>query len=339
MMNAKVPFGVAYFPVQGIHATRDYAFLLLDQFTLLAFGAALEPLRIANQLAQKPLYCTRTLSEGGAAVQSSSGVLLQVDGALDDLPPDTTLVVCAGAMNGTPATARTLARISRHLRFGGTVIGICTGAITLARAGVLTGKRFTLHWENQPAFRERFFGLTPTERKFEKDGKVLTSGGGAAATDLMMSLIGDDFGDDFVLMVADMCLHRADTVAGTTQRSSLGASIGCRNPSVVNAVKMMQANIEAPLSVDAIASLQAVSRRQLERLFKEHLGVSPGQCYRNLRLDHGRSLLLETDLAIREIALACGFAASDHFASLFRARFGTPPSKMLSLRRRDAVAA
>ena len=102
---------------------------------------------------------------------------------------------------------------------------------------------------------------------------------------------------------------------------------------------MMQANIEAPLSVDAIASLQAVSRRQLERLFKEHLGVSPGQCYRNLRLDHGRSLLLETDLAIREIALACGFAASDHFASLFRARFGTPPSKMLSLRRRDAVAA
>jgi hypothetical protein len=149
-------------------------------------------------------------------------------------------------MNGTPATARTLARISRHLRFGGTVIGICTGAITLARAGVLTGKRFTLHWENQPAFRERFFGLTPTERKFEKDGKVLTSGGGAAATDLMMSVIGDDFGDDFVLMVADMCLHRADTVAGTTQRSSLGASIGCRNPSVVNAVKMMQANIETP---------------------------------------------------------------------------------------------
>lgn len=327
-----VPEGAAFYPVAG-GPTRSYAFLLLPEFTLLAFSSALDPLRIANQVSQKPLYRWQVLSADGAPVASSSGVSVLPDAALGDLDRDTTLLVCAGNPGGADPDARSLAAVQRHHRHGGRVGGICTGAIALARAGLLAGRRFTLHWENQPAFRERFAGLEPTPHKFEQDGRVLTCGGGAAATDLMLAIIAADHGRDFAAIVSDMCLRRVPPGEDALQRSSVAVVLETRNPGLIALVRRMQDRIEDPLSIEDLAAGAGYSRRHLERMFQRSLGQTPARFYLNLRLDHGRSLLADTDLPLAEVAVAAGFADKGHFAKAFRARFGCAPSRFGHRRR------
>jgi putative intracellular protease/amidase len=135
-----VPVGAFTYPVKDPQQTRWFGFLLLPQFTLLAFSAALDPLRIANQLAQKPLYGWLVYSPDGAPVSSSSGIDIGVHASLEDLKPDTYLFACSGNNGSSVASNDVLAHIRRHVRFGGDVGGICTGAATLARAGLLAGK-------------------------------------------------------------------------------------------------------------------------------------------------------------------------------------------------------
>lgn len=335
---AQVPAGAAFYPVAG-GETRSYAFLLLPEFTLLAFSSALDPLRIANQVSQKPLYRWQVLSGDGRPVASSSGVSVLPDAALLDLDRDTTLLVCAGNPRGADPDAPVQAALHRHHRFGGRVGGICTGAIALARAGLLEGRRFTLHWENQPAFRERFPRLAPTPHKFEQDGRVLTCGGGAAATDLMLSIIATDHGRDFAAIISDMCLRRITTGEDIFQRSSVASVLETRNPDLIALVRQMQENIEEPLSMENLAARAGYSRRHVERLFNRTLGQSPARFYLNLRLDHGRSLLADTDLSLSEVAVAAAFGDKAHFAKAFRARFGAPPSRFGHRRRMKASLA
>ena len=143
---------------------------------------------------------------------------------------DAMLVVCAGNQPEKVITTALAAAVQRHHRHGGHVAGLCTGPFALAKAGLLTGRRFTLHWENQPVFREMFPTLTPSETKYEIDDRILNSGGGAAATDLMIDIIARDQGEAFATMVLDMCLRRVAIGRDPGQRSSLSAVAQLRNP-------------------------------------------------------------------------------------------------------------
>ena len=320
-----VPAGAFSYPVKNPQQTRWFGFLLLPEFTLLAFSAALDPLRIANQLAQKPLYGWLVLSEDGAAVSSSSGIDIGVHAALDDLKSDIYLFVCSGN-NGTKVASDTvLGHLRRHVRFGGQIGGICTGAATLARAGVLENKQFTLHWENQPGFIEAFPDLAPTPRRFERDGKLLTCGGGAAATGMMISVITQDYGEDFAIAVSDMCLNGSDITTRSEQRSSIAKAISSRNPRVLAVLRAMYENIETPLTLDELAENAGISRRQIERQFKQLLDEAPAQTYRNIRLDRARTLLMETDLSVMEVAMAAGFNSNGVFSRHYKERYGETP--------------
>ena len=322
-----VPRGAAFFDLPDAGTAREFAFLLLPQFTLLAFSAALEPLRIANQLAQRPLYRWTACSEDGGAVTSSCGISVAVDKALDSFPANAYSFVCAGTVHEFHASPKTLGALRRHALHGGRVGGICTGAITLARAGILSGKTATLHWENQPAFREEFPNLEISSAIYEIDGNVLTCGGGVASTDLMLTLVEEDFGPQFALAVADMCVYGGRRAQTAHQRSSLSVLLGSRNSKLVEIGRLMHENIEEPLSLEQLCAHVGVSRRQVERLFDKYLGTSPLQYYRGLRLDHARALLRETDLSITEVGLASGFASESAFLKGFRTRFGVSPSK------------
>ena len=243
-----VPTGAFSYPVKDAQETRWFGFLLLPEFTLLAFSAALDPLRIANQLAQKPLYGWLVFSQDGQAVSSSSGIDIGVHASLEDLKPDTYLFACSGNNGANVASKDVLSQIRRHARFGGKVGGVCTGAATLARAGLLENKKFTLHWENQPGFSEVFPELIPTPQRFERDGDLLTCGGGAAATEMMVSIIAQDYGEDFAIAVSDMCLNGPEINSRSEQRSSIATAISSRNPSVLKVLRAMYDNIETPLS-------------------------------------------------------------------------------------------
>ncbi len=320
-----VPTGAFSYPVKNPQDTRWFGFLLLPEFTLLAFSAALDPLRIANQLAQKPLYGWLVLSENGEAVSSSSGIDIGVHASLTDLKPDMYLFACSGNNGSNAASDSVLGHIRRHVRFGGKVGGVCTGAATLARAGLLTKKKFTLHWENQPGFNEVFPELVPTQQRFERDGDLLTCGGGSAATEMMISVIAQDYGEDFAIAVSDMCLNGPDILTRNEQRSSIAKAISSRNPRVLAVLRAMYDNIEFPLTLDELAGQAGISRRQIERQFKQLLDEAPALTYRNIRLDRARTLLMETNLTIIEVAMAAGFNSSGVFSRHYKDRFGESP--------------
>lgn len=320
-----VPAGAFSYPVAAPKNTRWFGFLLLPEFTLLAFSAALDPLRIANQLAQKPLYGWLVMSEDGGAVTSSSGIDVAVQASLEELSTDSHLLVCSGNRGTKVASENILAKLRRHVRFGGKIGGICTGASTLARAGVLGNRRFTLHWENQPGFFEVFPELMPTSHRFERDGDLLTCGGGVASTEMMLSIIAEDYGQEFAIVVSDMCLNAPDILTRSEQRSSIAKAINSRNPRVLSVLRTMYENVESPLLLEDLAEHAKISRRQMERLFIQLLDEPPAKVYRNIRLDRARALLMETDLSIAQLAMAAGFNSTGVFSRHYKARFGETP--------------
>ena len=326
--NPMVPQGAAYYPVPDAGAPRSYAFVLVPGFTLLAFSSAVEPLRIANQLSQQPLYRWHVLSETGEAVVSSSGIPVGVHGTFDAVDKSTRLIICGGNAQMAAAAPAIVAAVQRHHRFGGVLGGICTGAVALAKAGLLEGRRFTLHWENQPGFVETFPHLTSTISRYETDQRVLTCGGGAASTDMMLSIIAEDHGTAFAAMVSEMCLRTLMPGMNVEQRSSLASLMSSRNPVLVATITLMNSHIDDPLSMDDLSAAAGYSKRHLERMFRQAVGKTPMDFYRGLRLDRGRNLLSTTNLTLIEVSLACGFASVSHFSKSFRARFGIAPTQM-----------
>ncbi len=324
-----VPSGAAYFD-SGIQAkgTKRFVFVLCPSFTLLAFSSAVEPLRIANQLSQKPLYSWTVVSMDGQPVSSSSGIAIHVDSAFSPPARDDVLVVCAGNQPAAAGDQQIVAAVRGHYRNSGQVGGLCTGAVALAFAGVLEGRKFTLHWENQPAFIETFPELAPTLNKYEIDDRVMTSGGGAAATDLFLDIVASDHGQRFAAVVSDMCLRRVTIGRDMPQRSSLAAVAQVSNPALSAMVELMKQNREDPMPLDDIAERVGLSRRQMERLFGDILGMPPARFYLNLRLEHARNLLASTEMSLWEVSVACGFSSKHHFSKVFTRRFGTTPGRV-----------
>lgn len=320
-----VPYGAFSYPIEDVKPTRWFAFALVPQFTLLAFSSALDPLRIANQLAQQPLYGWHLVSEDGAPVRSSSGIDIGVHGGLGTVSAEMQLFICSGNNGLRAASDPVLAALRRHHRFGGKVGGICTGATTLARAGLLGGRRFTLHWENQPGFVEAFPDLAPSRARFEADGDLLTCSGGSAATEMMLSLISQDYGEDFAIAVADMCLNTPDIAPQRDQRSSIARAIDSRNPKLLHVLREMYARIEEPVPLDALAQSAGVSRRHMERMFTLFLGEPPAVTYRNIRLDRAQALLADTDMSVMDVAVATGFNSVGVLSRHFKKRFGETP--------------
>jgi transcriptional regulator GlxA family with amidase domain len=327
--DARVPRGPAFCALAKPGPTRTYAFILVPGFTFLAFASSIEPLRIANQISQRPLYRWIVLSETGQPVESSSGIAIGADAGLDRLDRTARLFVCGGNPQMAAANPAIVAAVQRHHRFGGHVGGICTGAVALARAGLLAGRRFTLHWENQPGFVEAFADLAPTSHRFEIDDRVLTCGGGAAATDMMVFILAQDHGRAFANAVSEMCLRADRPAPDTHQRGPVTAMMQARTPALVATIRLMRQNIETPLAMDELSQAVGYSRRHLERLFRVAFGRSPGAFYRDLRLDFGRSLLATTDMTLREVSIASGFSTVSHFSKSFRARYHDSPRNLV----------
>lgn len=321
-----VPRGAASLTVAYDGPPRDYYFLLLPKLTLLAFTSALEPLRMANQVAAKELYRWFVMTQDGAPVTCSCGVTITPDSALRDVPRDAAAFVCGGIEPLATTSPRAIAWISKQRAFGCQVGGICTGAFALARAGLLAGHRFTLHWENQPAFLETFLDLEPTENLFEDDDGLITCGGGSAAVDMMLAIIERDHGAELATIVADMCLHSRSENRAVPQRSAYASAIGSRNPRLIAAVEFMRAHLEDPVEMRDVARHIGLSRRQLERLFRRYISVTPAQFYLDLRVTRAHALLNETNMTVAEIAAATGFASSSQLSQRFRKRYGKSPS-------------
>jgi len=311
--------------IPHIGEPQDFYFLLLPKATMLPVAAAIEPLRIANQVTNTKLYRWYIMTEDGAPLRCSNGMMVTPDLALGALPSDGMGFVCAGVEPQDAAGEITLNWLRREHRFGRKLGGICTGAFALAQAGLIKDQPFTLHWENQPGFVERFEHLKPSPNIYEVTGSVMTCGGGSAATDMMLTLIEERHGKQLAIIVADMCLHVRSTSGAAPQKSNYAVAIGSRNQRLLSALQLMQESIEEPLSIGELCTRLDISRRQLERLFSRYLDQSPMHVYSDMRLSHAFALMNETSMSVTEIALASGFNSATHFSRQFKRKFGASP--------------
>ncbi len=325
MSDPFVSNGAATFPIEYTAPPRDYYFALLPKLTLLAFSSAVEPLRVANQITGKPLYRWFTMSPNGAPIRCSNNVLITPDRALIDISKTDRAFVCSGIEPASTLDPKVTSWVHRQMAHGVAVGGICTGAFTLAAAGTIRDRAFTLHWENQPGFQEIHPDLTPSQNLYEMDRGLMTCGGGGSATDMMLDQIEQDHSQHLAIMVADMCLHMRSPNKGTNQQSAQSVALGTRNPRLIKALDVMNANFEDPLSITELAQHVSLSSRQLERLFKRYLGETPNEVYVHKRVSRAYALLSETNLSITEISMATGFTNPTQLSLRFRRRYGLSP--------------
>jgi AraC family transcriptional regulator, glycine betaine-responsive activator len=304
---------------------RRFVFLLLDRFTMLAFAGAIEPLRIANRVAGRTLYTWVLAGEGGQSVTCSNGAEFRLDIGLDEIDREDTVLVCGGIDVQKAATKPILNWLRREARRGAAVGGLCTGAWAVAKAGLLDGKKATIHWENQDGFTEDFEAVKLTKSVFVIDGNRLTTAGGIASLDLMLKIIAADHGGDIANTVADQLIYSQIRTDQDTQRLSIPTRIGVRHPKLSQVIQQMEAMIEEPVSPSDLAEDVGMSTRQLERLFRRYLNRSPKRYYMELRLQKARNLLMQTDMSVINVALACGFASPSHFSKCYRAHYNTTP--------------
>ena len=327
MPDPIVPKGVAHVPLPPVAAPDPIVFVLLPNLSMLAFTSAIEPLRIANQLTGQSLYSWTTMSETGANMRCSNGIEIGIDSALADTPQTAAIFVCSGVEPERNTPAAVAGWLRRQWRTGRTVGGLCTGAYTLARAGILSGRTFTLHWENIPPFREHFPDLDPVEQLYAIDERILTCGGGAAATDLFIRLIYDRHGGDLARAVLNMCLHSVQRSETDRQQSSTSASLGTRNPKLLRLIAHFEAHLDDEINLGALCKDLGLSRRQVERLFRTHLDTTPRRYLQELRLHKARILLAETDMPVVDVAIACGYESAGNFSKRFREAFGITPHR------------
>ncbi|MCP4875834.1 MAG: GlxA family transcriptional regulator [Gammaproteobacteria bacterium] len=305
---------------------EHFGFLLVPNYSMIAFSCAVEPLRMANRDAGKELYRWSLYTIDGLPERASNGLEITPDASIENADDISILFVCGGAdikENWTKQLQFTLRRISK--RSNVKLAALCTGSYLLARAGLLDGYKCTIHWENIASLREDFPEVLVSDDLFIFDRDRITCAGGQASLDMMLKLINDRHGNKLVTLISEQFMCERVRSSDDRQRIPLHLALGSNQPKLTEAVTLMEANIEEPISLDELSSYVGISRRQLERLFQKHLNCVPTRYYLNLRLNRARLLLLQTSKSIVDIALACGFISAPHFSKCYRDLFGIPP--------------
>lgn len=314
-------------PVARARAPYVVGFYLFDAFPMMAFAAAIEPLRAANRLAGQRLFDWRLISHDGKPVSASNGIPVATHASLAEASDLHMLLVCAGVPDAGARDTTLIRWLRSQARNGVAVGGISLGAYAVAYAGLLDGRRCALHWERLAAFSERFPRIRTTTDIFVIDGDRYTCSGGTAALDMMLQVITERHGRALATGVSEQFIHPRIRGAHDSQRIAIESRLGIANAKLIAAVGIMEKTADEPRPVQAIAAELGLSSRQLERLFATYLQTSPGRYYLKLRLERARAMLLETTRPILDVAVACGFASASHFSRCYRALFGQRPSE------------
>lgn len=300
-------------------------FLLLPEYPIYALIPAIEALRIANQNSGQQHFSWRLISADGRPVRSCGGMTMTPDASVVDAGMVQTVIVCAGNQPTQHITRPILSWLRRLGRHGAMLGAIDTGAFTLAEAGLLDGYRITLHWEAIALFRERYPEIEVIEQLFLADRNRITCAGGVAALDMMLHLIAARHGYGLAQVVANGFVHERMRRDSEAQRRAMDPADGATQE-LLGIIRMMEDNLDQPLSPSELAKACQLSVRRLERIVRRRLDDSPMRYYLKLRLQAARNLLFYSELPVNEVASACGFSSVAVFDRAFRTQFAQSPS-------------
>jgi AraC family transcriptional regulator, glycine betaine-responsive activator len=318
-------------PYNEMSQIRHVGFLTLNNFSMIAFTNALEILRMANYLLGEEAYQWSVFTPDGEPAVASNGLSVNNANKLNYANMPDVLLVCGGVDIQHAVTAdviKLLTQASKHNMWLG---GLCTGSYALAKAGLLDGYKCTIHWENMASLCEQFSNISFMEELFVIDRNRCTCAGGTAPLDLMLAFVAARFGKNqahknLVAEISDQFMVVRARDSKDQQHIPVAARVGYSHKALVEVSALMEANIEEPLSLDELARLANLSQRHLQRMFKHTLNMTPMHYYLNLRLRRARALLLQTEMSVMSVTVACGFQSSCHFSKSYRTLFGYSPS-------------
>ena len=313
-------------PYKEMSQIRHVGFLTLNNFSMIAFTNALEILRMANYLLGEQIYQWSVFSVDGKPVEASNGLSVSKTTQLNYTNMPDVLLVCGGVDIQHAVTSdviKLLTQASKHNMWLG---GLCTGSYALAKTGLLDGYKCTIHWENMASLCEQFSSISFMEELFVIDRNRCTCAGGTAPLDLMLAFVAARFGKNLVAEISDQFMVVRARDSKDQQHIPVAARVGYSHKALVEVSALMEANFEEPLSLDELARLASLSQRHLQRMFKHTLNMTPMHYYLNLRLRRARALLLQTEMSVMSVTVACGFQSSCHFSKSYRTLFGYSPS-------------
>jgi len=301
-------------------------FVLLPRFNMATLATMIEPLRIANYIASAHIYTWSFTTPSGGTVQASNGIPIDCEdlGAGANMASSIVLLGSWGAERYSDD--RLTSWLRSQTRHGRAMIGVEIGAYIFARAGLLTNRKATTHWSLFAGFAETFPQVHAIEQMFTIDGNIMTCAGGMAGIDLMLQRIAETHDDDLANEVARQMLHHFRGQENMPQRPSKNTATIDVHPVIKKVTQFLEDRIEDNITIPELCAHIGIPQRKLERLFNRYVGCTIVQFYRLLRLQYARTLLVSTNMDIREISVASGFNSMSYFSHCFTKTFGRKPS-------------
>lgn len=305
-------------------------FVLARRFTLCAFANFVDVLRLAADEGDRSrqILCEWTvLSDTMNAMPSSCGVLVQPNERLGDPQKYDYIVVVGGLIDEIPNLSPEYTRyLQKAAASKVPLVGVCTGAFILHRAGLMNGYRCCVSWFHHADFLEQFDGLKPvSDQIFIVDRDRLTCSGGASSAHLAAHLVEKHVGaaqarKSLHIMIID------DALRAEKPQPGIPLDLTTTDTLVKKALLLMQVHMDTPLSAAEVSQRIGSPRRQLERRFQRSVGMGPSLAYKIMRLEYAEFLLRHTDQSVTEVANSTGFCDSSHFIRAFRERRGVTPA-------------
>jgi transcriptional regulator GlxA family with amidase domain len=312
-------------------------FIVPRGFQLMSL-AALTAFEIVNLPPADQRYDIHLLSEHGGPVRSSSGMMLETE-AFGDPTFDTVIVGSITEMEMPPSDASVIAFVREAAKASRRTASICSGAFVLAEAGLLNGRRATMHWAHAASFRIRFPDVkTEEDRIFINDGPIWTSAGMTAGIDLVLALIDNDLGPETAKMVARLLVMNQRRMGGQKQHSAL-LDMTPKSDRIELVLAHIRQNLRNPLTIEELAAVANLSPRQFSRAFLAETGQSPAKAVEQLRLEAARFMIEEGRHTVNVVAQETGFADRERMRRAFLRTFGVPAEVLRRTARREAVAA
>ena len=309
-------------------APLGVTFLVFPGSSIMCVASAIDPLRAANRVAGETMFDYALVSVDGQPPVTTSGMPVAVSGAFDPARPTDMLAVIGGFGTRYAADRRLVSGIRKVARSARAVGGIEAGTWLLGNAGLLEGRAATTHWEDMEDFAAAFPGADVRPDRYVIDGPVFTAGGASPTFDLMLHLVRSRLGMAVALDVASVFIYDQARAATDAQPLvSLGRLEGY-DPRLAQAIRLMEAHVDRPLTTSAIARRVGVTARALELIFRKSIGETPGAYYLRLRLNAARRLVLDTQVSMAEVAARTGFASAASFSRAFSRAFGEAPARM-----------
>ena len=265
-------------------------------------------------------YEVRTLSRDGGPLRTSSGLTITPDGRLRDAPARIDTLIVPGGRGSRQAAAdgAIVEWISSSASTARRTAAVCTGALLLAEAGLLAGRRATTHW----ASAEELARLHPevhvdSDPIFLRDGHIWTSAGVTAGMDLALALVEDDLDRDAALTIAR---HLVLFLRRPGNQSQFSATLAAQQPArepLREAQRLVVEDISGEHSVQAMAARAHMSTRHFARAFHAETGITPARYVERVRLEAARRRLEDSADPIAAVAAACGFGTAETMRRVF----------------------